>query len=64
MFRKLAPNTFEKIEEMSYLDLLEKLSDKNQVKKYLIGYVISILLFELFIFITIIVVRISLWLNS
>jgi len=64
MFRKLAPNTFEKIEEMSYLDLLEKLSDKNKVKKYLIGYVISILLFELFIFITIIVVRISLWLNS
>jgi len=62
--QKLTETTFKKIRKSTYIDLFEDLGDNKKLIKRLKGYGIILTLFELTIFVTILVVSFSLWLTK
>jgi hypothetical protein len=64
MLEKTSANTYRKVKTFNYLERLEELTTKDKVKASLKGFVIYLAMFEVALFITILVIKLALWLTN
>jgi len=63
MFEKKSPNTYKKVGNISYLKKLEELTEPKKFGAFALRFLVFMMFLEIAIFVTILVVRFSLWLG-